>query len=49
MSIKSAIRNKDGRFVFKRYMDDFPFDYYLIVKDVAELSRILSDVLRQYF
>jgi midasin len=40
---------KDNKFVFKRYMDDFPFEYYLIVKDVSELSGILADVLRQYF
>lgn len=49
LSIKSAVIGKDGRFTFKRYMDDFPFEYYLIVRDVAELSSILADVLRQYF
>jgi midasin len=43
------VLGKDGRFTFKRYMDDFPFEYYLIVRDVAELSSILADVLRQYF
>jgi len=31
------------------YMDDFPFKYYLVVKDIATLPRHLIDILRQYF
>lgn len=49
MSIKSPVKGNDNKYTFKRYMDDFPFEYYLIVRDVSELSSILADVLRQYF
>jgi midasin (ATPase involved in ribosome maturation) len=40
---------KDMKFTITRYMDDFPFEYYLIVKEVKSMSAILADVLRQYF
>lgn len=49
MDIKSASMGKDMKFTIKRYMDDFPFEYYLIVKEVKGMSSILADVLRQYF
>lgn len=32
-----------------KYFDTFPFDYYVIVRDVNELPSVLSSVLRQYF
>ncbi|KAI8815825.1 uncharacterized protein EV422DRAFT_572412 [Fimicolochytrium jonesii] len=32
-----------------RYMDTFPFDYYVVVKDVEHLPEVLADTLRQYF
>uniref|UniRef100_A0A060T1F5 Midasin n=1 Tax=Blastobotrys adeninivorans TaxID=409370 RepID=A0A060T1F5_BLAAD len=32
-----------------RYLDTFPFDYYVIVRDIYELPHVLSLVLRQYF
>lgn len=32
-----------------RYMDTFPFDYYVVVKDIATLPEVLADLLRQYF
>ncbi|KAI9105976.1 hypothetical protein DFS34DRAFT_574203 [Phlyctochytrium arcticum] len=32
-----------------RYMDTFPFDYYVVVGNVAGLPEVLSDVLRQFF
>ncbi|KAI8917537.1 hypothetical protein DFJ77DRAFT_488317 [Powellomyces hirtus] len=32
-----------------RYMDTFPFDYYVVVKDVTRLPEVLADTLRQYF
>ncbi|KAJ3057055.1 AAA ATPase midasin [Rhizophlyctis rosea] len=32
-----------------RYMDTFPFDYFVLVKDVGSLPEVLSDTLRQYF
>jgi midasin len=33
----------------ERYMDTFPFDYYVIVKNVEDLPAILADTLRQFF
>ncbi|KAI9714101.1 MAG: hypothetical protein M1828_001222 [Chrysothrix sp. TS-e1954] len=32
-----------------RYLDTFPFRYYLIVKDVNELPSVLASALRQWF
>ncbi len=33
----------------KRYLDDFPFAYYLVVGDVRDLPRVLAQALRQWF
>lgn len=32
-----------------KYMDDFPFDYYVIVRNISDLPSVLATVLRQYF
>ncbi|CAG8485903.1 6023_t:CDS:10 [Diversispora eburnea] len=32
-----------------QYLESFPFDYYVILKDINALSETLADVLRQYF
>jgi midasin len=32
-----------------RYMDTFPFDYYVLVRNVETLPEVLSDILRQFF
>ncbi|KAJ3364467.1 hypothetical protein HDU91_002560, partial [Kappamyces sp. JEL0680] len=32
-----------------KYMDTFPFDFYVVVKNVEKLPEILSDTLRQFF
>lgn len=33
----------------KRYLDDFPFPYYLVAGDVKELPGVLATALRQWF
>ncbi len=33
----------------ERYLDTFPFQYYLIVSDVKELPGVLATLLRQWF
>ncbi|KAL8796326.1 MAG: hypothetical protein Q9195_001233 [Heterodermia aff. obscurata] len=33
----------------KRYLDDFPFTYYLVVEDVKELPGVLATALRGWF
>lgn len=52
LNIKSTkILNEDGKMDIKisDYLDDFPFKYYLIVKEMASLPRFLVEILRQYF
>ena len=43
------MRKGEMKFDTMAYMNDFPFEYYLVVKDVKDLSGILGEVLRQYF
>jgi midasin len=38
-----------GRLEMTRYMDTFPFDYFVGVREIGRLPSVLSDVLRQYF
>ncbi|CAG7947709.1 unnamed protein product [Penicillium nalgiovense] len=33
----------------KRYLEDFPFPYYLVVRDVSELPSVLATALKQWF
>jgi midasin len=33
----------------KRYLEDFPFPYYLVVRDVRELPSVLATALKQWF
>lgn len=33
----------------KRYLDSFPFSYYVVVGDVGELPNVLAQALRQWF
>ncbi|VFQ98584.1 unnamed protein product [Cuscuta campestris] len=38
-----------GVYKWNKYMDSFPFPYYLVLKDIASLPRTLADLLRQWF
>lgn len=40
---------KDRKMVIKSYMDDYPFSYYLILRDISILPECLSDALTQWF
>ncbi|KAG1851990.1 hypothetical protein C8R48DRAFT_836267 [Suillus tomentosus] len=33
----------------ERYLDSFPFDYYVVLRSVEALPEVLSDTLRQFF
>ncbi|KDD77118.1 hypothetical protein H632_c15p1 [Helicosporidium sp. ATCC 50920] len=44
-----TVRFVDGKPVFTKYMDSFPFPFYVIVRDTASLPRVLADLLRQWF
>ena len=38
-----------GKPVFARYMDSFPFPFYIVLRDTAALPRTLADLMRQWF
>ncbi len=44
-----AVSFADGRPVLRRYLDDFPFPYYVLLRDIGALPRTLADLLRQWF
>lgn len=41
--------NGDSQVLMRKYLDTFPFRYYLIVRDVLELPSVLAGALRQWF
>jgi midasin len=41
--------NAEPQLKMVKYLDTFPFRYYLIVRDVQELPLVLSGALRQWF
>ena len=43
-----AVEFVDNRPVLKKYMDSFPFPYYLLVRDIRTLPRTLADLVRQW-
>ena len=53
LNMTQAIFKPDGngetKLKIKRYLEDFPFGYYLIVEDVKDLPRVLATALRQWF
>jgi len=41
---------REGKSVeFVKYMDEFPFPFYIILRDLQALPSVLSDALRQWF
>ena len=40
---------KDGQVMQKNYMDQFPFPFYIVVRDVNSVPLILGESLRQWF
>lgn len=46
-----SYKNVDGRMELQmqRYLDTFPFDYYVVLRDVEALPEVLSGTLRQFF
>jgi len=38
-----------GKPVFSKYLDAFPFPFYIVLRDTAALPRTLADLLRQWF
>lgn len=40
---------KGGKLFLEKYMDSFPFPYYVMLKNIEALPRTLADLLRQWF
>eukprot|EP00934_Nitzschia_sp_Nitz4_P000670 Nitzschia sp. Nitz4//scaffold122_size67431//7852//24798//NITZ4_006082-RA/size67431-snap-gene-0.19-mRNA-1//1//CDS//3329534394//670//frame0 len=38
-----------GKPVVKRFIEDYPFPYYLVLEDMTTLPEVLGDALRQWF
>ncbi|GAB4842595.1 hypothetical protein Ancab_012571 [Ancistrocladus abbreviatus] len=38
-----------GNMRFSKYLDSFPFPYYIVLRNVEALPRTLADLLRQWF
>ncbi|KAE8646507.1 midasin [Cucumis sativus] len=38
-----------GNIKFSKYLDSFPFPYYIILRNIEALPRTLGDLLRQWF
>jgi midasin len=38
-----------GKPVVKRFIEDYPFPYYIILEDMSTLPEVLGDALRQWF
>uniref|UniRef100_A0A0A9DMS8 VWFA domain-containing protein n=1 Tax=Arundo donax TaxID=35708 RepID=A0A0A9DMS8_ARUDO len=50
MNLKEAIFKEDGSGVeLEKYMDSFPFPYYVMLNNIEALPRTLADLLRQWF
>lgn len=54
LTLKQAkmVRDERGNVMgvrIERYLDAFPFSYYLIIRDMAELPNALAGLLRQWF
>jgi midasin len=49
LDLQSAVFTPEGKIVRYKYMEQFPFRYYLVVRDVRELPGVLAGALRQWF
>ena len=48
LTTKSVSIGEDGKVKMKLYMSDFPFEYFLIVRNVRELGDVLATTLLQF-
>lgn len=49
LDLKQATLNEKGELKINKYLDDYPFPYYIIVSEMNELPQVLADALRQWF
>ncbi|KAL2243207.1 UNVERIFIED_CONTAM: Midasin, partial [Sesamum indicum] len=45
--LEATVQGKDIK--FSKYLDSFPFPYYVVLKNIEALPRTLADLLRQWF
>jgi midasin len=48
MNMKEVSFEK-GKPIVKRFIEDYPFPYYIVLNDVATLPEVLGDALKQWF
>ncbi|MCL7039627.1 hypothetical protein MKW94_006748 [Papaver nudicaule] len=41
--------DKEGMCIIKKYLDSFPFPFYLVLQNMAALPSTLADLIRQWF
>lgn len=39
---------EDGKPAFSKYLERFPFPYYIVLRDIHHLPHLLADLLRQW-
>ena len=44
-----SVTFEGGKLMVSKYMDKFPFWFYVVINDVVALPTILADALRQWF
>ncbi|XP_029174732.1 midasin-like, partial [Nylanderia fulva] len=49
LDIRTPIFEGNKFLGFRSYMDNFPFPFYIILRDINSLPGVLSDALRQWF
>lgn len=47
MNLQEACFKPGEDVQFKKYMDSFPFPYYVVLQNIEALPRTLADLLRQ--
>jgi midasin len=48
---KAEFKNVDGRMELQlqKYLDSFPFEYYVVLRNVEALPEVLAGTLKQFF
>lgn len=49
ISSMQSVRFEGGKLIRSSYLDDYPFPYYILMRDAAQLPDVLADALRQWF
>ncbi|KAG8214523.1 midasin [Butyriboletus roseoflavus] len=49
VSYKPSPTTGQMELTMERYLDSFPFEYYVVLRDVEALPRVLADTLREFF